>query len=194
MINDCFANDNRFKWYKYDDESIRPAADNSLCIKRDPNADTGDDTGLFLILADCVAGYVEWKWQSSSSSGRKKLLSETEPELQGSVHYRSGDGCVDSPIGWYDIFGRNCEWYGEGMFQNMSWSIGDYYMANQMHLLTIPFNNQSIHFEVESNCAVYGDQYKNFGKTALSAVSEHFFHTISFNPRLLLTLVAFPFN
>ena len=23
------------------------------------------------------------------------------------------DDCVDSPLGWYDLFGRNCEWYAE---------------------------------------------------------------------------------
>mmetsp|Transcript_20482 Transcript_20482/g.33452 ORF Transcript_20482/g.33452 Transcript_20482/m.33452 type:complete len:358 (+) Transcript_20482:721-1794(+) len=114
---------------------------------------------MYLILDDCHDGYKAFYWQESKNSRMRQLLllPETEEKdklsasyvkrlfnterstitsgLQGIVNYGSVDGCLDSPIGWFDIFGRNCEWYSE----------------------------------VESNCAIYGDQYKNFGKTALSA-------------------------
>ena len=158
VINDCHNDDDRFRWDKYTDDSIRPRNNKWVCIEADINA--GSDLGLYLILDDCHDGYKAFYWQESENSRMRQLLPETEEEdklsasyvkrllnterststsgLQGIVNYGSIDGCLDSPIGWFDIFGRNCEWYSE----------------------------------VESNCAIYGDQYKNFGKTALSAVSE----------------------
>jgi hypothetical protein len=127
-----------------------------VCIEA---IEEGEGDGLYLMLDECNDEYKKWTWKWVGGPGRRELLSggdnnvnnqrsstesysvpehrTFEPEMQGTVDYSSAaaDECDDSPVGWYDIFGRNCEWYGK----------------------------------VESNCAVYGDQYANFGRTALLA-------------------------
>ena len=45
-----------------------------------------------------------------------KSLVSTErmtTELEETMDLTPVDACEDLPIGWYDIFGRNCEWYSE---------------------------------------------------------------------------------
>ncbi|KAL7445710.1 hypothetical protein ACHAXM_009879 [Skeletonema potamos] len=156
IINDCHVDDDRFRWDFYTDGSIRPRNNKWVCIEA---IEEGEGDGLYLMLDECNDEYKKWTWKWVGGPGRRELLSggdnnvnnqrsstesysvpehrTFEPEMQGTVDYSSAaaDECDDSPVGWYDIFGRNCEWYGK----------------------------------VESNCAVYGDQYANFGRTALSA-------------------------
>jgi len=133
IINDCFENDDRFRWNLYDDDSIRPWNNDQVCIE------TKD--GEYLALDGCFDYYRSFYWLVKESS-RRKLQSTVESttdesgERQPTIQLPNVDpNCEDSPVGWYDIFGRNCEWYGED----------------------------------PTNCDVYGNQYKNFGKTAQSA-------------------------
>jgi hypothetical protein len=112
MINDCYNDDDRFRWVKYIDNSIRPWNNIGLCIQHGSEAETD------LILDYCLDGYKEFYWLENESPGKRKRTTEAEMNgtemLQGTVMYGKQEGCTDYPIGWYDIFGRNCEWYGEG--------------------------------------------------------------------------------
>jgi hypothetical protein len=157
MIWDCINNDNRFKWDWYSsDDSLRPRNNHAVCIE------ARDEDSYDLILDECNDVWKSFYWWEISggrrllskpkgkdndvdvhdlrSSTRSNLFPEPErrifeSEMQGTDYVSSASDCVDSPIGWYDFYGRNCEWYGE----------------------------------LDSNCAVYGHQYANFGHTALSA-------------------------
>jgi hypothetical protein len=156
IINDCFDNDDQFRWDWYSsDDSLRPKNNKEVCIE------ARDGISNDLILDSCHDEWKSFKWWKM---GRRGLLSKPkdrendvdmhdlrsstksnlfpelerrifESEMQGTDDFSSANECDDSPVGWYDFFGRNCEWYGE----------------------------------LESNCAVYGHQYSNFGRTALSA-------------------------
>jgi hypothetical protein len=151
IINDCFENDQRFVWDYYADKSIRPRNNNGVCIEMS-SEDTGTVGSYFLILGPCYEQYKSFSWLEGSSSGRRKLrapkvLSIDEEDIHprpmkqsrnvidsGEIDFTTADDCEDLLAGWYDIFGRNCHWYGEG-----------------------------------THCEVYGSEYKNFGKTAMSA-------------------------
>ncbi|KAL7469316.1 hypothetical protein ACHAXS_009583 [Conticribra weissflogii] len=134
IINDCFENDDRFRWVSANnDTSIRPWNNDEVCIE------TVD--GEYLALDYCYDGYKSFNWMVKES-GTRKLQSTVESALdesgvrQPTIQLPDIDpDCQDSPVGWYDILGRNCAWYGED----------------------------------PTNCDVYGNQYKNFGKTAQSA-------------------------
>jgi hypothetical protein len=166
IIYDCFENDNRFAWDHYTDGSIRPRNNPGVCIEQEFDVTGGESADL--ILDVCNDKYKAFGFRENTSSRRRKLTPAEELVMHESLPIRShkkkelhsssaeetsipelspirsleeksvgdsDDNCEDSPMGWYDIMGRNCEWYSEE----------------------------------ESNCKVYGDSYKNFGKTALSA-------------------------
>ena len=147
IINDCFNDDDRFRWDIYTDGSVRPRNNKSVCIEADINAGYGQ--GLYLTLDSCNDEFKTFRWQEQDSRRTRKLLpgpddGQEEPKaspknLFSHKRKKGLDGCADSPEGWYDIFGRNCHWYAEE----------------------------------ETNCDVYGSQYENFGKTAKSAVSRN---------------------
>jgi hypothetical protein len=135
MIWDCFNNDNRFKWDWYaSDDSLRPRNNKDVCIE------ARDEESYDLILDECNNVWKSFHWWEIS--GRRRLLSKPkgrandidmhdlrsstrsnlvpeperrtfESEMQGTDDFSSASDCVDSPIGWYDFFGRNCAWYGE---------------------------------------------------------------------------------
>ena len=154
IIHDCFENDQRFVWDYYEDGSIRPRNNNAVCIEIS-SEDTGTVDSSYLILGECHEQYKSFSLLEGSSSGRRKLtraapkvLSIEDEDIHprpmtrsrnridsGKIDFSSANDCEDSPVGWYDIFRRNCHWYEEDA----------------------------------SNCEVYGSQYKNFGKTAMSA-------------------------
>jgi len=144
VINDCYYDDDRFKWDWYsDDGSVRPRNNESLCIEVENyyndiiNAGT-EEQGFYLILDECNEIYKFWNWTEVADSESKTLLREQglEPDPSSLKSLRS-DECLDSPLGWYDFLGRNCNWYKKD----------------------------------PSNCVIYGADYENFGKTAKSAVS-----------------------
>lgn len=135
IIHDCFENDDRFRWIRYTGGAIRPKNNDQVCIEV-ASAGTSSEVGHPLILDGCHSGYKSWNWMQHSQ--RRKLLSddndnsndmynprdstqvavvpqertlEFESEEQDVVGLFSANDCEDSPVGWYDIFGRNCDWY-----------------------------------------------------------------------------------
>ena len=140
IINDCHVNDDRFRWDIYTDGSIRPRNNKWVCIEA---IEEGEGDGHFLMLDECNDEYKSFQWLEPSgrrellpkakdgdedNNNVHDLRSSTESypvpdlerrtfesEMQGTFDYSSANPneCDDSPVGWYDIFGRNCEWYGE---------------------------------------------------------------------------------
>ena len=128
IINDCYVNDDRFKWDTYSDDSIRPRNNKFACIK--PQLTQGEELGLYLILGECNDNYKAFSWKLEGNSRRRNLQTEAQvsldkekemvsvistkslvtserktTEVVGTMDLTPVDGCEDSPIGWYDIFG-----------------------------------------------------------------------------------------
>jgi hypothetical protein len=179
MIYDCFENDDRFKWDYYTDDSIRPRNNNGVCIEQQFDVSGGAPTNL--ILDKCNVEYKEFGLQASTSSRRRKLTPAEESLMPESLPIGSYEkkkvvsssaeetsslpellligGLEEKSLGDFDMIRSamvktraddNCEDFPMGWYDIMGRNCGWY-------------------SEDESNCEVYGDSYKNFGKTALSA-------------------------
>lgn len=110
IVYDCQNDDDRFRWDVYSDNSIRPRNDDSLCIEHDYDYESGELIGLKLILDICNAQYKDFSWKEMSNR-RMLSLEADDDELQETIDFGASEDCTDSPNGWYDIFGRNCNWY-----------------------------------------------------------------------------------
>jgi hypothetical protein len=101
IINTCFDNDDRFKWDYYTDSSLRPRNNINQCIG--PSSSEREETsGYYLMeLQSCVVS-PSLQWGGYVPSRRERSLQDVD------------DTCADSPPGWYDHFGDNCEWYAAG--------------------------------------------------------------------------------
>jgi hypothetical protein len=98
IINTCFANDDRFVWDYYTDSSLRPRNNAYQCIGPSPSEQA--ISGIYLMELQSCVGAPSLEWKGYVPSRRERSLQD--------------DTCADSPPGWYDHFGDNCEWYAEG--------------------------------------------------------------------------------
>jgi hypothetical protein len=98
IINDCFANDDRFVWnYSSSDGTLRPKNNQNQCVG--PSRSEIVDGRYLVHLWDC-SGSPHQEWRGNQARRRERHLTDQQD-------------CVDNPPGWYDFFGDNCEWYAD---------------------------------------------------------------------------------
>ena len=108
MINDCFANDDRFVFWYFADGTFRPENDYSLCIGPSRSDVHTSLAAPFIELGDC-SDSLHQVWVGFKATHTSRQLSK-----EGDVPGRALQQCSDVPLGWYDAYGDNCAWYAEG--------------------------------------------------------------------------------
>ncbi|CAB9526035.1 metalloproteinase dpy-31 [Seminavis robusta] len=115
ILNDCFANDDRFVFQHDDaDGTFRPKRNNEVCIGPSSNEVAFSTRDPILHLWDCN-GSPEQSWSSANAVVVNRALKTRVNSKNGKVErLLQNEECSDVPLGWYDAHGDSCLWYADG--------------------------------------------------------------------------------
>ena len=106
MIWDCFTADIFAYTYSAQDKTFRPKTSNTQCMSPSPNEIFVEGVPVAELSTCNSPVSANQQWVASKGAPNRRQLEGDDRTLQNE--------CVDAPLGWFDSFGDNCDWYAEG--------------------------------------------------------------------------------
>ena len=110
ILDDCYPNWNSFYWQREGSRRLLKHQDHGVNVQElvPPPSQYAHQQKQ----GDTMDGVDSQMTPATHHSARRSIFEQEIMEVHD-MDMSHTDDCEDSPSGWYDIFGRNCEWYAE---------------------------------------------------------------------------------